>query len=312
MTHIHLLTSCMLGLLLAGTSAASHGAAAVAKGDRNYTYTIVNADDTDSARSEALAECVQRASNCRILTATPHAGALAMAKGDDGMYVQHHADPARARALALANCKASYKNCRFVAIYWEQGTSWGAVGRQRKGDGALHDIYFEHSHASQALASDAVMARCKADIAPGSGNSCDVTMQRRGAWTYVLAESKNGSGMGIAETAGEATEKAMNSCSGLSKPENPCKVTKTIASRALQPEPATYAAVAAQTRAASPPRPVAARPAATNGRLTCSNRCVNGNCVRTFPNGRSERWQAQQVFDPFTNNWKWETSSCGA
>lgn len=46
-------------------------------------------------------------------------------------------------------------------------------------------------------------------------------------------------------------------------------------------------------------------------RVTCSNQCVNGNCLRTFPNGRKERWEAPRVFNPMTQNWDWDTQTNG-
>jgi hypothetical protein len=45
--------------------------------------------------------------------------------------------------------------------------------------------------------------------------------------------------------------------------------------------------------------------------MSCTNNCVNGSCVRTFPNGRKERWQAPRTYDPFSGDWKWDTNSCG-
>lgn len=47
--------------------------------------------------------------------------------------------------------------------------------------------------------------------------------------------------------------------------------------------------------------------------LTCTNECFNGACVRTFPNGRKERWQAPRAFNPMTQNWDWDitTNACG-
>lgn len=47
--------------------------------------------------------------------------------------------------------------------------------------------------------------------------------------------------------------------------------------------------------------------------VTCRNECFNGACTRTFSDGRRERWQAPRVFDPFTNDWKWDTTTnaCG-
>lgn len=47
--------------------------------------------------------------------------------------------------------------------------------------------------------------------------------------------------------------------------------------------------------------------------LSCTNQCVNGSCLRTFSNGRQERWQAPRNFNPLTNNWEWDTTTnaCG-
>jgi hypothetical protein len=59
---------------------------------------------------------------------------------------------------------------------------------------------------------------------------------------------------------------------------------------------------------------VAVRREATNQQLaqsnTCSVNCVNGNCVRTWPNGRSERFQAPRKFNPFTSQWEWDSGGC--
>lgn len=45
--------------------------------------------------------------------------------------------------------------------------------------------------------------------------------------------------------------------------------------------------------------------------LRCTNQCVNGSCVRTFEDGRKERWQAPRVFR--FGNWEWDTTTnaCG-
>lgn len=48
-------------------------------------------------------------------------------------------------------------------------------------------------------------------------------------------------------------------------------------------------------------------------RLSCHNECFNGSCTRTFSDGRKERWQAPRKFNPFTQNWEWDTTTnaCG-
>lgn len=43
---------------------------------------------------------------------------------------------------------------------------------------------------------------------------------------------------------------------------------------------------------------------------SCTVNCVNGDCVRRWPNGRSERFQAPRKFNPFNSQWEWDTSGC--
>jgi len=54
-------------------------------------------------------------------------------------------------------------------------------------------------------------------------------------------------------------------------------------------------------------------PATARNVVRCSNVCTNGSCLRTFENGRTERWQAPRIRDPFSNNWTWDinTNACG-
>lgn len=43
---------------------------------------------------------------------------------------------------------------------------------------------------------------------------------------------------------------------------------------------------------------------------SCTVSCVNGNCVRTWPNGKTERFQAPRKLNPMTGQWEWDTSGC--
>lgn len=71
---------------------------------------------------------------------------------------------------------------------------------------------------------------------------------------------------------------------------------------------------AAVARAAAAEKRAATRVASTQRNVVrCSNSCTNGSCVRTFENGRKERWQAPRVYDAINNNWTWDitTNACG-
>lgn len=48
-------------------------------------------------------------------------------------------------------------------------------------------------------------------------------------------------------------------------------------------------------------------------RTSCNNQCTNGSCVRTFPDGTQENWQAPRKYDALSQNWGWDTSTnaCG-
>lgn len=46
-------------------------------------------------------------------------------------------------------------------------------------------------------------------------------------------------------------------------------------------------------------------------RYSCTNSCMNGNCLRTFPDGSQERWQAPRVYNPSKGDWEWDTRGCG-
>lgn len=51
-------------------------------------------------------------------------------------------------------------------------------------------------------------------------------------------------------------------------------------------------------------------PASRAGHTTCSTRCVNGDCYRTYSDGRRVRFQAQRKFNPVTSQWEWDSGGC--
>lgn len=53
-----------------------------------------------------------------------------------------------------------------------------------------------------------------------------------------------------------------------------------------------------------------ARPAPRNGYITCNTRCNNGDCYRTYSNGRQVNFQAERRFNPINNQWEWDSGSC--
>lgn len=74
---------------------------------------------------------------------------------------------------------------------------------------------------------------------------------------------------------------------------------------AAAPAPALKAVAAATNTGSYPPAP-AARP----GVVTCSTRCNNGDCYRTYADGRKTHFQAQQKYNPLNNQWEFDAGGC--
>lgn len=53
-----------------------------------------------------------------------------------------------------------------------------------------------------------------------------------------------------------------------------------------------------------------ARPEPRPGLTTCNTRCSNGDCYRTYGDGRKVHFQARQKWNPFNNQFEWDAGSC--
>lgn len=52
------------------------------------------------------------------------------------------------------------------------------------------------------------------------------------------------------------------------------------------------------------------QPSKVPGKTSCNTRCMNGDCYRTYDNGKKIRFRAEQKFDPFTSQFTWDAGSC--
>ena len=62
--------------------------------------------------------------------------------------------------------------------------------------------------------------------------------------------------------------------------------------------------------AAKPSKPMKECQPPAGKLLRYSDNCQNGDCVRTFENGCSKRFQAPYCFDPMQNRWTWKPEGC--
>ena len=62
----------------------------------------------------------------------------------------------------------------------------------------------------------------------------------------------------------------------------------------------------AQSQAAAFP----VRPDVKPGRTTCTTRCLNGDCYRTYDDGRKVQFQAKQKWNSLNNQFEWDSGTC--
>jgi hypothetical protein len=53
-----------------------------------------------------------------------------------------------------------------------------------------------------------------------------------------------------------------------------------------------------------------ARPEVQQGVTTCNTRCENSTCYRTYDSGKQVEYQARQKWNPVTNRFDWDASTC--
>ena len=305
-----ILSASLLSLALAGSAGSALAAVAVAKAANGYTFTVTEGRKLEETKQEALAGCRERAPDCELMVWSDKAGAVAIAKSSGSTAVVLRDTPALARDAAMKACRTRAKDCRFMALYWEPGGGWLAWATAEDADGELLAQFYAYNYGSEAEARQVALDGCAANL-KNAGAKCTATT-KWGAWTRVTAASPSYTAYQLETDRAQAEKVALARCREHTPPGQACKIVRAEQNAGPRSTPASFDKVFAQTALAKE-RAAQSRPSAPpRGRtLSCTNRCVNGSCVRTFPDGRTERWEAPRVLDPFTNNWKWDTSSCG-
>lgn len=291
---------------------------AIAIGDDNGSFVASGYETAAQAEEAALAGCRKHNSGCAVRPkGTVNGKTLVLAKGVGGWAYSTRLDPDRAAREAVEGCGKSARNCRIVTAVWDPGFVWAAVAQ------ASDFVFFRVNADTRSAAIEEALAGCRRESK--SVETCEVVDVLTGSYRayFALATSPSGSGIGRSETADGARQAAISYCKQSSKDPDACRADQVYLNESNEPEPASMAkwrAMAERNRvaaAAPAPEPRPSRTSSTTRStnvLTCENRCTNGSCVRTFPDGRQERWQAPRVFNPVTRNWEWDTTTnaCGA
>jgi hypothetical protein len=282
---------------------------ATAVGSDDSSYMAYGEDGPEEAKAAALKGCSEDHNGCRLVAVPANRLAVVFAVGDGGWGHSANVDPETAMRQALAECTRSAKHCHVANAVWDQGTIWSALA-------AGKSAVFADVGQSKADAEMAALAGCrKLDESPTSC-AVDGSNSIEGHVFYEMAGAGDLVWFGRGRTREDARSDAMANCSKASTNGASCKIVdkEEMETHAPTPAPASMQKVLAEvakTRKAAQAREVRSETTSRNV-VTCYNQCVNGDCIRTFTNGRKERWQAPRVFDPSSGDWTWDTSSCGA
>ncbi|NMV41955.1 DUF4189 domain-containing protein [Ralstonia insidiosa] len=284
---------------------------ATAVGDGNVHFTYYDAPTAQEAEQRALVGCANKTANCRLATKRAvRSTAMMMAVGDGGWAQAADPNPDEAAKDALASCKKITNGCRIESAIWDSTPYWGAMA---VGDDFL---FIKTGAETQEEAERTAVERCQSASATKSGCAARRDFSTSAHVYYAVAKGAGSTGFAFNSSAEKAKAEALKYCEDGKKDSKPCLVKQTFESVGAPAAPTSMRRWIAEAEKASKPRrakPAVVATTASRNIVRCTNRCTNGSCVRTFENGRTERWQAPRVYDPFTQNWKWDTdtNACG-
>lgn len=246
MTMLRFLPLTVAGLLLALSSPAALAAAVVATAGNGKTYVVLDDQDFERAKADALEGCRQLGTNCRITMSTGEAEAIALAIAPNGSGQAIRKDPEQARDAALAECRKLHQGCRFAALFWERGGTWAALSVAMTAKGTPVLEHFAHHHLSRAAAYDDALARCQADIKGRPELRCK-TATHWGKLVYALARSGNAYGAHQGLSREEVETEALRACRHAAGAGAACRIVQLVENPGRSEQPASFARIVAQT-----------------------------------------------------------------
>lgn len=312
-----ILISFVSALILFATQQPVLANAVVATSENGMMFIADNTANTTQQNTKIALEGCSRMEGvgCRVLIEVAGSQAVARSNGTGGFSVVSDPDPQAAMTRSLQNCNKLYGNCKFASLSWVPQVYFASLAINDSKVGELPTTSFMYEYPSQDEADHEAMKGCNEE--PGS--RCKIINRFSSRMFFARAEGNNYSSYGYGNTKSEATKYALDTCKeGIPNDKKSCKILKVMENPAPSSPPKNFKAVYAKTLVAQEKQQEAR--SARNVELvstqerrvvSCHNQSMNGDCIRTFPNGRKERWQAPRVYDSMSGDWKWETNSCG-
>ena len=172
----------------------------------------------------------------------------------------------------------------------EAAAKWYALAARQGNAWAQRNLYSMHRDA-QVPQADLVQALAWINLAASQAQPHPDAAQERQELSAKLSPAQ------VAEAQRLAREWKVGDLLGKSR------LRPVSSSLAASAEPAT-------APTPSPNDPYPQRPQAQAGVITCRTNCNNGDCYRTYADGRKKRFQAQQKWNSLSNRFEFDAGTC--
>lgn len=202
-------------------------------------------------------------------------------------------------ARAQYNLGVMYDNGKGVPQDYKETVKWFRLAADQGNAGAQSNLGLMYENG-QGVEQSRVVAFALYNLSAANGPSAEktATANRTG-----LAEKMSNKEIEAAQDLTRELAKPKNLLVALDKYIKKPTVKESVRPVAALDEPD-------EPIARAPSDGFPARPAKQPGVVSCNTRCENAACWRTYDSGKKVRFQAKQVFDPFTSQFKFDSGNC--
>lgn len=308
-----------LSVLLLSTLAITPNAfawtAVASSSSKDYAFIVYGVQDAAKAKELAIEGCNERSgtNDCSaFLTATGSKTIVALVSNNaGGWFASSREDLDEAISVAMKNCKKESSICTLKNIAWDGVSPFAAIA-SFNGEMIADTVRL---HTDRSVAMSRALEACKS-VSPTPEKCTSNFFNDSSFIAYSEPVDNAAESYVTVDSSKEIAEKnSLKNCNDLYKKK--CKIVSSFQSGKIMPVPKNVQKKMDELEAIKKAKNQAPKPTpvALNSRqsVTCHNDCINGNCVRTFSDGRKERWQAPRVYNGFTNSWDFDitTNACG-
>lgn len=157
------------------------------------------------------------------------------------------------------------------------------------------NIHYWASATTLKEARTGVLSYCKRESERGNCRIISQSKPASGGYAAVATSKLKWGAVTGYGSQQDANTAALQSCASVTSTEDVCNVVMSFYD---------------SSRDVAHPVAKVARKSATSNLVSHSDSCYNGDCIRTFDNGKKVRFQAPYCYDVLSGKWDWKPGGC--